>query len=105
MPAVDDSATACVTAASSAAALAVGANEELFLRLMRCVALAAPKELECAREMDWRAGTDDARESRCCVVGREMSYTMRLSMSESSVSRVMIGADDTFDAVMISGSS
>lgn len=73
---VEPSATAYSTAASIAAALAVGAKDELFLRLMRCVALAAPRELECARETDWRAGTEDARERRCCVVGREISCTI-----------------------------
>lgn len=49
---VDPSATAYSTAASNAAVLAMGAKDELFLRLIRCVALAAPSELECARETD-----------------------------------------------------
>jgi len=88
--ATDPSATPFSTAASMAAALP-GANDELFLLLMRWRPLTEPSEVECVRVYAWRAGRLEAAElteRRCWLAGRDISWkALGLEMQEHDIVR------------------
>lgn len=93
--ATDPSSTPFSTAASIAAALP-GANDELFLRLMRPLTK-APGCMKCVRLYDWQVGrlfAVELTDRRDCLVCRDMScMRLRLEMQEQWKTRPSFRAE------------